>query len=36
MSVNKKVTIPEGGAMVMIGVKGTATMLVQSTNQGRR
>jgi hypothetical protein len=34
MSVERKVTIPEGGAKGMIGVDGTATMNVQSTKSG--
>jgi len=36
MSVNRKVTSPEGGAKGMIGVEGTATMKVQSTKPGHR
>jgi hypothetical protein len=36
MSVERKVTIPEGGAKGMIGVDGTATMNVQSTKSGHR
>jgi hypothetical protein len=35
ISVNTKVTIPELGAKGMIDVEGTATMVLQSTNQGR-
>src|SRR5215213_5025521 len=34
MSVERKVTIPEGGAKGMIGVGGTETMNVQSTKSG--
>jgi hypothetical protein len=36
MSVERKVTIPKGGAKGMIGVDGTATMNVQSTKSGHR
>src|SRR5215211_2997205 len=36
ISVKRKVTVPEGGAMGMIGVEDRATMRVQFTKQHRQ